>query len=181
MIYLHVYLYMYIYICICVYVYMYIYICIYIYVFIYMYIYICIYVYVYIYMYIYIYIYIYVCISSSSSADRDGSIAVGDSLLAIGDRVLEGMTTDSLVKLLVGPQGTVITLTFVSVLQCVVVRCSVLQRVAVCSRGNDHRFACQTARRPSGHSHDSHVRQRVAVRCIMVRCVAACCSVFQRE
>ena len=46
-----------------------------------------------------------------SSAEREGSIQVGDTLLAIGDRVLEGMTTDSLVKLLVGPQGTVITLT----------------------------------------------------------------------
>ena len=46
-----------------------------------------------------------------SSAEREGSIQVGDTVLAIGDRVLEGMTTDSLVKLLVGPQGTVITLT----------------------------------------------------------------------
>ena len=39
-----------------------------------------------------------------SSAEREGSVQVGDTLLAIGDRVLEGMTTDSLVKLLVGPQ-----------------------------------------------------------------------------
>ena len=46
-----------------------------------------------------------------SSAEREGSVMVGDTLLAIGDRVLEGMTTDSLVKLLVGPQGSAITLT----------------------------------------------------------------------
>ena len=38
-------------------------------------------------------------------------MCIRDRLLAIGDRVLEGMTTDSLVKLLVGPQGSAITLT----------------------------------------------------------------------
>jgi hypothetical protein len=50
-------------------------------------------------------------IAPLSSAEREGSVHVGDTLLAIGDRVLEGMTTDSLVKLLVGPQGSAITLT----------------------------------------------------------------------
>jgi len=44
------------------------------------------------------------CACVYSSAEREGSVQVGDTLLAIGDRVLEGMTTDSLVKLLVGPQ-----------------------------------------------------------------------------
>jgi hypothetical protein len=38
-------------------------------------------------------------------------VQVGDTLLAIGDRVLEGIPTDGLVKLLVGPQASIISLT----------------------------------------------------------------------
>lgn len=39
------------------------------------------------------------------SAEREGQTRVGDSVLAIGDKVVEGMTTEGLVKLLVGPQA----------------------------------------------------------------------------
>eukprot|EP00960_Hanusia_phi_P032309 749796-Hanusia_phi.AAC.1 len=50
-------------------------------------------------------------LAPKGSAEREGSILVGDQVLAIGDRVLEGLTTESLVQLIVGPQGSTISLT----------------------------------------------------------------------
>ncbi|EKX32461.1 hypothetical protein GUITHDRAFT_121354 [Guillardia theta CCMP2712] len=50
-------------------------------------------------------------LAPKGSAEREGSIAVGDQVLAIGDRVLEGLTTENLVQLIVGPQGSGLSLT----------------------------------------------------------------------
>ena len=71
--------------------------------------------------------------------------------------------------------NTALSSVAVCVLQCVAVRCSLLQRVAVCCISSTPRL------HPRCHLLQSieQIEQCVAVCCSVLQCVAVCCSVLQ--